>query len=392
MIGSLQPNCCDEHFISTPESQTLLEVLERRHVTFANQSNRPSLGHRRNRTDAQLTMNQDDQSRDSLQSNEYSGLQLRRPLLVSRVASLGKSRRNLGNLPALRTASRSYDANDEIFQSLSDVGGQPKTDGHALGTEEGHWQDKRKSSNTEESRAMSALGNDNQQNAPTAVPPRPGLTRAPSYKMHYRPNPVKHRRGASALPKVSDVGNINGGENIPESAKSSISGVTGVSNQIPSGFTSLRDRVKFVAMAMKSANPETSVASRNMQESSSLAEDGNLADLVNIVKAKRDEEESRESSGMVSGSRGAGSRGGGSRGSAGSRGRKSGNASGNESASGSQSGSYGGSSRFSGHRRGRNKKPFAEVSSPWARDNGPLSNIDNLFEVFYLQTFFTLHL
>jgi len=340
---------------------TLLEVLERRHVTFANQSNRPSLGHRRNRTDAQLTLNQDDQFRGSVQSNEYSGLQLRRPLLVSRAASLGKSRRNLGNLPALRTASRSYDANDEIFQSLSDAGG--------------------KSTTTEESGAMSGLGNDNQQNAPPAVPPRLGLTRAPSYKMHYRPNINKHRRGASALPKASELGSINVGDNIPESAKSSISGVTGVSNQIPSGFSSLRDRVKFVAMAMKNANPETSVTSRNMQDSNSFTDDGNLADLVNIVKAKRDEEESRESSGLVSGSRGAGSRGGGSRGSAGSRGRKSGIASGNESASGSQSGSYGGSSRFSGHRRGRNKKPFAEVSSPWARDNGPLSNIDNLFEV-----------
>lgn len=89
-----------------------------------------------------------------------------------------------------------------------------------------------------------------------------------------------------------------------------------------------------------------------MEEADSLLERGALNDLVTPMEANRDAEE--ESRGSVGKNDGGGSYGG----------------------SFAQSNS--GSSGFSrnGRRGSRTYKAFVGISSPWSRDQGPLSNIE----------------
>ena len=334
---------------------------------------------------------------------------MRRPPLIGRSFTTGRSKRNLlsgsgGNLqssfttsPAQLGRSSSIDASDEVIQSfLNPNGNADESRASNQGEKEGSERDAENDggdairdntlnppSQLQQKQLSSSPKSDNSAGPPAAAIPRPTLGRGSSYTN--RGYNLRHRRVATSLPKVADLGSIGGfADSIPESAKSSMSGMTGYTSLGLSARSTPGERARFVAMTMKAANPDSAVTSSNMEEANSLMQEGALNDLVSMMEANRDaEESSRESMGGNIGE----SRGGGSRGSAGSRSRKSGKLSANASLSGGSHGgsfsqSNGGSSGFSGSgRRGNRHKPFAGISSPWSRDQGPLSNIDQLFQV-----------
>lgn len=345
-----------------------MDVLERRnHVSFDTGGSSSGSRHRRHVTYAE-TLPADIIPPGvrplSAPSGEHRQQQLERPSLINRAASLGRSKRNL-----LRGSD------GEITHSFTTSSVDAGNLGDYLGVESGggvlpssSFGDGEFGNATAGSTGSSVSSQKQQyvQETTGGSPRRPALGsfgRVPSFTSRRNIHGGRHQRARSAAPTNADVfsgGGLGSGV-VSEMSQSSISGAS-----------TLRERAMHVAMTMKQADP-----SSGMDESNFMNE-GGLSDLINLVEAKRENEENSHG-GSNGGGRSKDSNG---RGSAGRRSSLSHSAG---SRGGSLTQSAGGSSGLSSGRRGHriHGKPFAGISGPLAfgNDKGFTSNIDMLFQV-----------
>eukprot|EP00970_Alexandrium_tamarense_P009980 scaffold1976_cov187-Alexandrium_tamarense.AAC.9 len=260
---------------------TLMDVLERRnHVSFDTGGSSSGSRHRRHVTYAE-TLPADIIPPGvrplSAPSGEHRQQPLERPSLINRAASLGRSKRNL-----LRGSD------GEITHSFTTSSVDAGNLGDYLGVESGggvlpssSFGDGEFGNATAGSTGSSASSQKQQyvQETTGGSPRRPALGsfgRVPSFTSRRNIHGGRHQRARSAAPTNADVfsgGGLGSGV-VSEMSQSSISGAS-----------TLRERAMHVAMTMKQADP-----SSGMDESNFMNE-GGLSDLINLVEAKRENEE-----------------------------------------------------------------------------------------------------
>ncbi|KAL7538906.1 hypothetical protein ACHAXR_008875, partial [Thalassiosira sp. AJA248-18] len=238
---------------------TLLDVLERRQVTFAQQSNARS-SHRRNRTAYAdvlpsidlLNLGTSPTNRPSSAPSSGEGAPLPRPNLPSRSVSYGRSQRNSYNRspPTLAGSGRAtsdwaFDSQGQLLQSFSGQSEQPER-----GLDNG---------DRGSPRRLSGHG-------------------------------IMHRHAGSAIPQMR----FDRGVSDSSRSQSSVPSMT-----VPSGLSTPGERARYVAMTMKT------IAANDSEDPGigmSIGE-GDLPDLMQVFEAQRDNDSaggSRKSGGGAS--------------------------------------------------------------------------------------------
>mmetsp|Transcript_32345 Transcript_32345/g.78322 ORF Transcript_32345/g.78322 Transcript_32345/m.78322 type:complete len:1238 (-) Transcript_32345:93-3806(-) len=332
----------DNEAVEDEAEATLLDVLERRQVSFANQdlvAPRPSRRHRRGRGQSIIAgglpsidlLNLGSTRPSSAPSPSEAAQSSSRPGLPRRSISHGRSRRNLPR-PAL----------------ISSLTGRAATFDWAMGG--------RSSSELSDLHGLEVMLSDSPkgyEDEGKESAERLSRSKTPEYiqQMHYR---ARSGFPAGVFDHV-----------ISDSSQSSG----------PHGLTTSGEKARSVALTMKT------LAANNAEETAPQGlGDGHLPDLMNIIEAQRENDDQKSGGGgsytgsiRKHGGDGSHRTGEGASKSRESRSRMSRSA---------ENQSRGGSSGFSSNGRGFRGRPFSGVisSNPFSSDGGFMSNVDQMFQ------------